>query len=88
MHLEILTPDKAVFSGRINSVSLPGTSSPFTILKNHAPIISTLDMGDIELETEQGVILMFSIDKGIVEARDNKIVVLIEKVNPVEKPQL
>jgi F-type H+-transporting ATPase subunit epsilon len=88
MHLEILTPDKAVFSGRINSVSLPGTRSPFTILKNHAPIISTLDMGDIELETEQGVILMFSIDKGIVEARDNKIVVLIEKVNPVEKPQL
>jgi F-type H+-transporting ATPase subunit epsilon len=88
MHLEILTPDKAVFSGPIKSVSLPGTRSPFTILKNHAPIISTLDMGDVELETDQGVILIYSIDKGIVEARDNRIVVLIEKVNPVEKPRL
>jgi F-type H+-transporting ATPase subunit epsilon len=88
MHLEILTPDKAVFSGRIKSVTLPGTKSPFTILKNHAPIISTLDGGDVELETDQGVILIYSIDQGIVEAKDNRIVVLIEKVKPVEGPRL
>ena len=84
MHLEILTPDKSIFSGRIKSVTLPGTKSPFTILKKHAPIISTLEKGEVGLETDQGVHLLYSIDKGIVEARENRIVVLIEKIQLLE----
>jgi F-type H+-transporting ATPase subunit epsilon len=84
MHLEIITPDKTVFSGKIKSVSLPGTKSPFTILKNHAPLISTLDKGELGLETDQGEYLLFTMDQGVVEARENKIVVLIEKIRPAE----
>jgi F-type H+-transporting ATPase subunit epsilon len=84
MYLEILTPDKTVFSGKILSVTLPGTKSPFTILKKHAPLISTLENGQLGLETEQGDYLVYNIGKGVVEVRENKIVVLIETVSTAE----
>jgi len=42
MNLEILTPDKKVFEGEVNSVSLPGTMGSFEVLNHHAPLISTL----------------------------------------------
>jgi F-type H+-transporting ATPase subunit epsilon len=84
MHLEILTPDKSVFSGKIKSVTLPGTKSPFTVLKNHAPVISTLDKGELGVETDNGDYLLYTIEQGVVEVRENKIVVLIEKIKPSE----
>jgi F-type H+-transporting ATPase subunit epsilon len=84
MYLEILTPDKTVFSGRVKSVTLPGTKSPFTVLKQHAPLISTLDSGELGLETDNGDYLLFTIDQGIVEVRDNMIAVLVESIRPAE----
>lgn len=84
MYLEILTPDKTVFSGRVKTVTLPGTKSPFTILKQHAPLISTLDSGELGLETDTGDYLLFTIDQGIVEVRENSIVVLVEKIRTAE----
>ena len=84
MHLEILTPDKSVFSGRIRSVTVPATRSPFTILKNHAPVISSLEEGELALETEHGESILYNIGQGVVEVNGKKIVVLIEKVKPAE----
>jgi F-type H+-transporting ATPase subunit epsilon len=84
MYLEILTPDKTVFSGRVKSVTLPGTKSPFTVLKQHAPLISTLDSGELGLETDKGDYLLFTTEQGIVEVRDNKIVVLVETIRSAE----
>ncbi len=84
MYLEILTPDKTVFSGKILSVTLPGTKSPFTVLKKHAPFISTLENGQLGLETDQGDYMVYTIGQGVVEVRENKIVVLIEKISSAE----
>jgi F-type H+-transporting ATPase subunit epsilon len=42
MILEIITPEKELFSGEVNSVKFPGTNGEFEILNSHAPIISTL----------------------------------------------
>ncbi len=81
MHLEILTPDKTVFSGRIKSVTVPGSKGPFTVLINHAPIISTLEAGEINLQTEKGDDIFFLINGGMIEVNNNKIMVLSEKVS-------
>ena len=43
MTLEILTPDQTIYEGLVTSVTLPGTVGSFEILKDHAPIISTLE---------------------------------------------
>ena len=84
MHLEILTPDKTVFSGNINSVTVPGTKGPFTILKNHAPIISTLESGELSLLTTNGVDMLYEISEGMIEVNQNRIMVLAEKIRPAE----
>lgn len=84
MHLEILTPDKTVFSGNINSVTVPGTKGPFTILKNHAPIISTLENGELSLLTTNGIDMLYEISEGMIEVNQNRIMVLAEKIRPAE----
>ena len=80
MLLEIITPDKSIYSGEVKLVQLPGTVGSFEILKNHAPIISTLEKGKIKVVEENGQILFFEVDGGIVENKDNKIIVLVESI--------
>jgi len=80
MKLEIITPDKKVYSGQVKLVQLPGITGLFEILNNHAPIISTLVRGKIKVEEESGHLLYFEVDGGIVENKDNKIIVLAESV--------
>jgi F-type H+-transporting ATPase subunit epsilon len=79
MTLEILTPDKKVFEGEVTAVTIPGTMGSFQILKDHAPIISTLEDGPVIIrnKTEEQT---FVIKGGVVEVLKNKIVVLAEGV--------
>ncbi|HSO88120.1 MAG TPA: ATP synthase F1 subunit epsilon [Draconibacterium sp.] len=78
MYLEIITPDKKVFEGEVNLVQLPGSKGSFTLLKNHAPIISTLDKGTIKVVDALGKEYFFSVTGGVIENLANKIVVLVE----------
>lgn len=80
MKLEIITPDKKIYSGTVKLVQLPGSKGNFEILDHHAPIISTLDKGKIKVEEESGQVLFFEVEGGIVENKDNKIIVLAESV--------
>ena len=49
MILEIITPEKQLFNGEVNSIKVPGTIGDFEILNNHAPIISSLKEGEIRI---------------------------------------
>ena len=79
MFLEIITPDKKVFSGPVNSVKVPGTKGSFQVLEYHAPIISTLEKGQVKV-IERGVELFFEISGGIIEVNDNSVIILAESV--------
>ena len=78
MHLEIITPDKKVFEGEVKLIQLPGSKGAFEMLKNHAPIISTLDKGIIKIQDENDKEQFFEIDGGVIENKANKIIVLVE----------
>ncbi len=80
MNLEILTPDKKIFQGKVTSVTLPGTLGFFQILTDHAPIVSTLQDGEVVVNTGKGEGERFFIKGGVVEALHNKIVVLAEGI--------
>lgn len=80
MLLDIITPDKRIYSGKVKLVKLPGTKGAFEILKNHAPIISSLEKGTIKIIEESGQELFFEVDGGVAENKDNKIIVLAESV--------
>ena len=78
MYLEIITPDKKVFEGDVNLVQLPGSKGSFTLLKNHAPIISTLDKGTIRVVDALEKEHFFKVSGGVVENLENKVSVLVE----------
>lgn len=80
MFLEIITPDKLIFEGEVTLIQLPGSKGAFEILKNHAPILSTLDKGTIKVIQEGGKEQLFEIDGGVIENKANKIIVLVESV--------
>ncbi|KJF43984.1 MULTISPECIES: ATP synthase F1 subunit epsilon [Draconibacterium] len=78
MHLEIITPDKKVFEGEVKLIQLPGSKGGFEILKNHAPIISTLEKGVLKIIEKSGEEQHFEVDGGVIENKANKIIVLVE----------
>jgi len=78
MYLEIISPEKLMFAGEIIIVKLPGALGSFEIMKNHAPIISTLIKGKIKVKEINGIITYFEINGGLVEASKNEIRVLVE----------
>lgn len=80
MLLEIISPDKKLYSGDADLVKVPGSKGSFEILKNHAPIISTLEKGQIKIIAPDGKTTIFEIDGGVIEAKNNKIIVLAESV--------
>jgi len=80
MQLEVLTPEKNVFSGKVNLVKLPGSIGSFEILKNHAPIISALTEGELKIDTQSGETLRYKMSGGVVEVNNNHIVVLVESI--------
>ena len=77
MRLNIISPEKILFSGNVSSVTLPGTKGGFTILKDHAPIISELGKGDITYNLD-GNEVSLPVKDGFVEAKENIITVCVE----------
>jgi F-type H+-transporting ATPase subunit epsilon len=78
MYLEIITPEKLLFAGEISIIKLPGMLGSFEIMKNHAPIISTLAQGKIKVKESSGIISYFEILGGLVEVSNNEVKVLVE----------
>ena len=79
MQLEIVTPDKKVFQGEVSEASFPGANGAFQVLKNHAPLVSALAKGTVSFTTRDGKQSMI-VDGGVVEVKDNNIVLLAEKI--------
>ncbi len=80
MKIEIITPDKKVFDGEIKSVRVPGKKGSFQVLKDHAPIISTLENGPVIIVDMANNESIFEINGGVIEVKANKIILLAESV--------
>ena len=79
MNLEILTPEKKLYSGEVYGVQMPGISGSFEVLDRHAPLISALKAGRIKvLKDKQNHTATFDIQGGFVEVLNNRVTVLVE----------
>jgi F-type H+-transporting ATPase subunit epsilon len=67
MNITILTPDKEVFHGAVISVKVPGTAGQFQVLNNHAPIVSSLEAGVINLVTDGGTYRYYDEESGTIK---------------------
>ncbi len=78
LEIEIVTPLAKIYSGKAESVSLPGSKSPFQVLYNHAPIVSSLDVGLIKIQEVSGKDIWYACSTGFTEISSNKVSVLVE----------
>ena len=80
INLEIITPSKCAYSGEIESLSVPGTKGSFQVLFNHAPILSSFEIGKIKVVEKSKKELEFATSGGTVEVLKNKILILAESI--------
>lgn len=80
MRIEVVTPDRKVFEGEIKSVRVPGKKGSFQVLKDHAPIISTLESGPVIMVDMDGKETILDIGGGVIEVKANKIILLADSV--------
>ena len=78
MTLEILTPERKIFSGEVYGVQLPGISGLFEILDKHAPMVSALKAGKLKILTDKTATVSYRIQSGFAEIINNKATVLVE----------
>ena len=77
MTIEIISPEKEIFSGNASLIQLPGIDGLFEILENHAALVAALSKGKIKLISENET-LFFDINGGVVEVLKNRVQVLAE----------
>jgi F-type H+-transporting ATPase subunit epsilon len=76
MHLDIITPEKSIYSGKVELIQLPGATGSFEILKNHAPMIASLRDGNIKIVDEQKKVSYIEINGGTLQVENNKVLIL------------
>ena len=91
MNLEILTPEKKLYSGEVYGVQMPGISGSFEVLEKHAPLVSALKAGRVKVLKDkptgsgsQNHLAFYDIQSGFVEVLNNKVTLLVEGAVPVE----
>ncbi|WP_075603313.1 ATP synthase F1 subunit epsilon [Saccharicrinis aurantiacus] len=80
LNLEIITPEKIIYSNDVGLVQLPGINGSFTVLKNHAPIVSNLEKGTIRVIGKNGKEHFFECTSGIFECRNNKATIIMDAI--------
>lgn len=85
MNLEILTPERKLFSGDVYGVQLPGVDGSFEVLEKHAPLVGALKSGRLKVLKDKNThVAYFNIQSGFVEVINNKVTVLVEGASQVE----
>lgn len=82
--LDIVTPDRILFKGRVVSFSAPGELGAFQVLYNHAPLLSSLVPGEMKFTDEQGSTVYYATSGGFVEVRDNRVLALVDTAERAE----
>lgn len=77
LHLSIVSPEKEIYNGGVSSVTLPGTAGVFSVLANHAPIVSSLKEGTVIYVTTDGEEHTLEIHDGFMEMSNGEVSVCV-----------
>ncbi len=80
LNLQIISPEKVLYSADVGLIQLPGVNGSFTVLKNHAALVSSLTSGQIRVIGKDGKEDYFECIGGIFECNNNKATILIGSV--------
>lgn len=80
MYLEIITPDKKIFEGEVEAATFPGSKGSFQVLKDHAPLVSSLSKGKVSYRNTKKETAEITVTGGVVEVLNNNITLLAEGI--------
>jgi len=78
LYVEVITPSKQIYSGDAKSVTVPGTLGGFQVLYNHAPILSSFEIGSVKIVEPDDKATLYATGGGTVEVLNNKVLILAE----------
>jgi F-type H+-transporting ATPase subunit epsilon len=82
-NFELVTPERLLLSGAAEQVVVPGAEGDFAVLAGHAPVISTLRPGILEITMADGRQRIF-VKKGVAEADPTRLTILAQTAVAVE----
>jgi len=84
IHLDILTPEKTVFSDSIETVTAPGSLGEFGVLPGHAALVTTLETGEVAIKKDNREYWL-AISGGFAEVGNDKVIILAETAEPAQE---
>ena len=75
--LEIVTPERMTFAGAVEEVTIPGTEGEFGVLRGHASLLSSVDVGELSF-TQDHKKTRYAVNTGYAEVTASKVTVLVE----------
>jgi len=85
IEVEIVTPRRQLFAGEVEMITLPGSDGQMGVLRNHAPLLTILDIGEIVLHLPDGRQDYIAVSGGVVEVRPNKVIVLAQSAERADE---
>jgi F-type H+-transporting ATPase subunit epsilon len=85
LHLDLVSPERLLMSEDVESVLVPGGEGYFTVLARHAPLISTLKPGVIEVKTLAGTVQKFFVRGGFADVTPSGLTLLADQAVPLEE---
>ncbi len=76
--LQVVTPEREVFNGEVDSVTLPGMESRFGVLRSHAPMIAALTSGHVDIVDGNGQDIRMAVGGGFFQVADNVAMILAD----------
>lgn len=85
-HVEIVAPERNLFSGEAEMVVCRAVGGDIAFLANHMPYLAALEPGDIRVDLEGGEPLTFPVHGGFVQVNDNRVIMLVVEGGPEAAP--
>ncbi len=86
INVEVITPSKPIFKGEVVSITIPGTLGGFQVLYNHAPLLSSFEIGKVKIQEQNGAqSVIYATGGGKVEVLNNKVLILSESFERVDE---
>lgn len=85
LQVQLITPEKIIFKGEVEFVTVPTTTGVITVLPTHTPLVSAIETGELVLKTKEGE-THFAVFSGVIDIRPGSIVhILVDRSERAEE---
>jgi F-type H+-transporting ATPase subunit epsilon len=84
-HFELVSPEKLLYSGEVEAVVVPGLEGLFTVMKDHAPVMTVLKAGVVEIDETPGKKAKLFVRGGFADVAGGGLTILAEQAKPLEE---